>query len=121
MVAVADVLALIEARIVEARLMLDQARYPHVVVHMSTPLASSFDLGASHSVQRIDWQTTVVGLSRAQVVAALDRLEPAMRRWRPLGEPHGFVVHESGQPVRRDDTLPDREVWYATDQWSLTA
>lgn len=99
------------------------ADYPYVVVYA--------DGGAKSSDRECDerirvtqgWQTTVVGGSAAQCRAALDRVHDRLENWRPTvtGWTCSKVEHPPGQPMKPDESLPDRTVHYATDQWSFVA
>jgi hypothetical protein len=97
--------------------------YPYVIVYADGGVKSS-DREADERVTHAQgWQTTVVGSSAAQCRAALDRATSRLENWRPTvtGWTCSKVEHESSQPVRPDESLPDRVVFYATDQWSLVA
>ena len=97
--------------------------YPYVVVYADAGIGSS-DREGDHRVRRtIGWQTTVVGSTSAQCRAALDRAAGRLEDWVPVvaGWSCSKVEHESSQPVRADDSLPDRVVFIATDQWSTVA
>lgn len=94
--------------------------YPYVIVYADGGVKSS-DREADLRVRKtLTWQTTVVGVSAAQCRAALDRATAALEDWRPAvtGWTASKVEHESSQPLRPDESLPDRVVFYATDQWS---
>lgn len=99
------------------------ATYPYVVVYMD----SGPGFGDRETYQsfrrRVGFQTTVVGGSVAQARAALDRVVAALEDWAPTvaGRTCTRVDHASGQPVRPDESLPDRVVFYATDQWSFVS
>lgn len=98
------------------------ATYPYVIVYADGGVKSS-DREADIRVRTtLTWQTTTVGTSAAQCRAALDRVTAALEDWRPTltGWTGSKVEHESAQPVRPDESLPDRVVFYATDQWSST-
>ena len=98
--------------------------YPYVVVYADGGVRSS-DREADERVTRtLGWQTTVVGQSAAQCRAALDRLTDQLENWRPAstdGRTFSKVDHTGSQPVRRDDDLPDRVLFIATDQWRLVS
>ena len=99
------------------------ATAPYVVVYGGAGVGSS-DREADERVRRtIEWQTTVVGTSPAQCRAALDRAAARLENWVPTvtGWTCSKVEHESSQPVRADESLPDRVIFYATDQWSFVA
>ena len=97
--------------------------YPYVVVHAGAGVSSS-DREADERIRRtVEWQTTVVGTSAAQCRAALDRAASRLENWAPVvsGWTCSKVEHETSQPIRPDESLPDRVVFYATDQWSTVA
>ncbi len=97
--------------------------YPYVVVYADSAPRSS-DREADVRVTRtLGWQTTVVGESAEQCRAALDRVTDALGDWRPSlpGRVFHKVEHLSSQPVRRDEDLPDRTVFIATDQWRVVS
>lgn len=94
--------------------------YPYVVVYAGAGLGSS-DREADERIRRtVEWQTTVVGVSASQCRAALDRAASRLENWTPVvsGWTGSKVEHETSQPIRPDESLPDRTVYYATDQWS---
>lgn len=94
--------------------------YPYVVVYADGGVKSS-DREADVRVRKeLTWQTTVVGTSAAQCRAALDRVTAALEDYRltVTGYTASKVEHESSQPVRPDESLPDRTVFIGTDQWS---
>jgi hypothetical protein len=97
--------------------------YPYVIVYADGGVKSS-DREADERIQHTQgWQTTVVGVSATQCRAALDRVNARLENWRPTvtGWTCSKVEHEDSQPVRPDTSLPDRVVFYATDQWSFVA
>lgn len=97
--------------------------YPYVVVYAGAGVGSS-DREADERIRRtVEWQTTVVGVSAAQCRAALDRAAGRLENWTPVvsGWTCSKVEHESSQAIRPDESLPDRVVFYATDQWSTVA
>jgi hypothetical protein len=97
--------------------------YPYVVVYADGGVKSS-DREADERISHAQgWQTTTVGLSAAQCRAALNRVNDRLENWTPAAAGWTFskVEHESAQPIRPDDSLPDRVVFYATDQWSTVA
>ena len=97
--------------------------YPYVIVYADGGVKSS-DREADERVTHAQgWQTTTVGVSAAQCRAALDRVHARLENWTPAvsGWTASKVEHESPQPIRPDESLPDRVVFYATDQWSFTA
>jgi hypothetical protein len=97
--------------------------YPYVVVYAGAGVSSS-DREADERIRHeIEWQTTVVGSTAAQCRAALDRAASRLDNWTPTvaGWTCSKVVHESSQPMKPDESLPDRVVFYATDQWSTVA
>lgn len=96
---------------------------PYVVVYADGGVKSS-DREADERVTHAQgWQTTVVGSSAAQCRAALDRVNARLENWRPVvtGWTCSKVEHDGTQPIRPDESLPDRVVFYATDQWSTVA
>lgn len=97
--------------------------YPYVIVYADGGVKSS-DREADERIRHTQgWQTTTVGVSAAQCRAALDRLNARLENWVPVvtGWTCSKVEHEAPQPVRPDESLPDRTVFYATDQWSTVA
>ena len=97
--------------------------YPYVIVYAGAGVATS-DREADERVRAdVEWQTTVVGVSAAQCRAALDRASGRLKNWTPTvaGFTCSKVEHESAQPILPDESLPDRVVFYATDQWSFIA
>lgn len=101
----------------------DAPSYPYVVVYMDGGVGYS-DRESDQSVRRtVHYQTTTVGASSAQARAALDLVVAALEDWAPTvtGRTCSRTVHLSSQPVRPDDSLPDRVVFFATDQWSFVS
>lgn len=99
------------------------AKYPYVVLYADGGIRSS-DREADRRVQKTQgFQTVVVGISGDQVRRALDRVVDAIEDWTPTVEGWSCdtVDHEGTQPVRPDETLPDRVLYIATDQWSIVA
>lgn len=99
------------------------AAYPYVVVYADAGIRSS-DRDADVRVTRtVGWQTTVVASSAKQCRLALDALTGALEDWRPslAGRQFSKVEHTGSQPVRKDDELPDRVLFVATDQWSVVS
>ena len=98
--------------------------YPYVVLYADGGIRSS-DRESDQRVQRtLSWQTTTVGQSAAQCRAALDRLNDRLEDWVPAaagGRSFSKVDHTGSQPVKKDDSLPDRVLFYATDQWRLVS
>lgn len=97
--------------------------YPYVVVYAGAGVASS-DRECDERVRRtINFQTTTVGRTATQARAALDRAAARLEDWRPTvtGWTCSKVEHDGSQPIQPDDSLPDRVVFYATDQWSFVA
>ena len=97
--------------------------YPYVIVYADGGVKSS-DREADERVTHAQgWQTTTVGVSAAQCRAALDRVHARLENWTPAVSSWtaSKVEHESSQPIRPDESLPDRVVFYATDQWSFIA
>ena len=94
--------------------------YPYVVVYADGGVRSSDREADIRTSKTLTWQTTVVGTSAGQCRAALDRVTAALEDWRPVvtGYTASKVDHESAQPVRPDESLPDRTVFIGTDQWS---
>lgn len=101
----------------------DSPAYPYVIVYADAGVSTS-DREADERVSRsIGWQTTTVGVSAAQCRAALDRVTTQLEDWRPVvtGRLCTKVDHEGSQPVRKDDELPDRVLFIATDQWRVVS
>ena len=99
------------------------AAYPYVIVYADGGIKSS-DREADERIRHaLGWQTTVVGGSVTQCRAALDRVHSRLENWTPTltGWTFSKVEHDDSQPVRPDESLPDRVVFYATDQWSTVA
>jgi hypothetical protein len=97
--------------------------YPYVVVYADAGTRFS-DRESDQRVSReIGWQTTVVGSSVAQCRAALDRVTGALEDWRPIVPTRSCskVEHEGTQPVRPDESAPDRSLFIATDQWRFSS
>ena len=119
---VAAVLARVEASPLRAHdAQPSNPAYPYVVVYADAGPRSS-DREADVRVHvALSWQTTVVGVSPEQCRAAVDRLSDALTDWRPTvaGRACSKVTHEGSQPVRKDDELPDRTLFIATDQWRV--
>lgn len=97
--------------------------YPYVIVYATGGVKSS-DREADERIQlEQGWQTTVVGSSAGQCRAALDRVNARLENWVPVvaGWSCTKVDHEDAQPIRTDESMPDRVLYYATDQWSTVA
>jgi hypothetical protein len=73
--------------------------------------------------QSIGFQTTTVALSRDQCRFAVDALTAALEDHRPVvaGRSCSKISHEGSQPVSKDDELPDRALFIATDQWRVVS
>lgn len=97
--------------------------YPYVVVYADGGVKSSDREADERITHTQGWQTTVVGESARQCRSALDRVHSRLENWRPTvtGWTCSKVEHPTTQPLEPDDSLPDRTVFYATDQWSFTA
>jgi hypothetical protein len=127
----ADIVAAIIARIAgsgaQALNVYDSAptnpTYPYVIVYADGGAKSSDREADERITHTQGWQTTAVGISAAQCRAALGRVNARLENWRPVvtGWTCSKVEHESPQPIRPDTSLPDRVVYYATDQWSTVA
>ena len=98
-------------------------KYPYVVVYFDSGMRSSDRVSDARVSREHGWQTTVVGVNADQVVAALDRVTAALEDWRPTvtGRSCQKVTHDGSQPTRHDETLPDRTLFIATDQWLVTS
>lgn len=97
--------------------------YPYVVAYFGGGVGFT-DREDDRNLRRtISGQTTVVGLSAAQCRAALDRVVGALEDWAPAvtGRTCTEMTHTGSQPIRPDEELADRTVFYATDQWSFTS
>jgi len=97
--------------------------YPYVIVYADAGIRSS-DREADIRVRRTQgWQTTTVGISSTQCRAALERVTDALEDWRPdvPGRSCSKVEHELSRPIGKDDSLPDRVVFAAVDQWSTVS
>lgn len=97
--------------------------YPYVVVYAGAGIASSDREADERIRQTVTWQTTTVGTTAAQARAALDRLAGRLENWVPAvpGWTCSKVEHDGSQPIQADRSLPDRVVFYATDQWSYVS
>jgi hypothetical protein len=128
---VSDVLAAVIARLqgdTSAPLNVYDSRpssptYPYVVVYAGAGIRSS-DREADERIRHEQpWQTTTVGVSASQCRAALARVADRLENWTPA--PSGWtcskVEHTDSQPITPDESLPDRVVFYAIDQWSTVA
>lgn len=95
--------------------------YPYVVVYMDAGVRRADRESADLSLRDFGWQTTVVGVSAGQCRAAVDRVTAALEGWRmDPGDPScPRVQHPTSQPVRPDETVPDRSLFIATDQWRV--
>lgn len=97
--------------------------YPYVIVYADGGVKSS-DREADERIRHTQTaQTTVVGQSAAQCRAALDRVTARLENKRPViaGWSCSKVDHPTSQPIQADESLPDRVVFFATDQWSFVA
>ena len=98
--------------------------YPYVVVYADSGVRSS-DRESDQRVQRtVTWQTTTVAVSADQCRKAVDRLMDQLEDWVPAtagGRSFSKVDHTGSQPVKVDDELADRVLFYATDQWRLVS
>lgn len=101
----------------------DSVAYPYVVVYMDSGPGYADREGDQSYRRAVGYQTTVVGETVRQARAALDLITGALEDWTPTvsGRSCTQTVHESSQPVRPDESLPDRIVHYATDQWSFVS
>lgn len=94
-------------------------RYPYVVVWASNPRRSSNRAADVRVQDTLWWQTTTVGETAGQCRAAGLRVIDALSDWTP--EVEGRVCHKvehlDAQPIAKDASLPDRVVFYGTDQW----
>ena len=97
--------------------------YPYVIVYADGGVKSSDREADERITHAQGWQTTTVGVSAAQCRAALNRVNDRLENWTPTAAGWSFskVEHEGAQPIRPDESLPDRVVYYATDQWSTVA
>ena len=97
--------------------------YPYVIVYADGGVKSSDREADERITHRQGFQTTVVGRSAAQCRAALDRATGRLENWRPTvtGWTCNKVDHSDSQPIQADESLPDRTLFYATDQWSFVA
>lgn len=99
------------------------ADYPYVILYSGAGIGTS-DREADVRVQHdITFQTTTVGVSSAQVRTALDRLNAQLEDWTPTltGRRFSKVAHTGSQMVKADEDLPDRVLFYATDQWRVVS
>lgn len=97
--------------------------YPYCIVYADAGVGSADRECDSITSREVGWQTTVVGVSAAQVRAATDRVVAALEGWRPAvtGRSCSLVMHDGSQPVRADETLADRSLFIATDQWRVAS
>lgn len=97
--------------------------YPYVIVYADGGVKSSDREADERVTHTQSAQTTVVGSSAAQCRAALDRVHARLENKRPTvaGYTCSKVEHPTSQPIQPDESLPDRVVFYATDQWSFVA
>ncbi len=75
-------------------------------------------------VQRaITFQTTSVAVSVAGCRKVLARVNDSLEDWTPAlaGRVFGKVEHTGSQPIKADTDLPDRVLFYATDQWRVVS
>lgn len=95
--------------------------YPYVVAYFATPLLTADRVADVRAQMVLDWQTVAVGARADQCRQALDRLNAALGDWRPVitGRRFHKVTHEGSQPTRRDPSMPDRNLYIATDQWRV--
>lgn len=97
--------------------------YPYVVLYADGGVRQS-DREADVRVQRtLTLQTTTVGQSVAQCRAALARVNDSLEDWVPVlaGRVFGKVEHTGSRPIKADESLPDRVLFYATDQWRVVS
>lgn len=97
--------------------------YPYVVLYGDGGVRSS-DRESDVRVQRsLTLQTTTVGKSVAQCRAALVRVNDSLEDWTPAlaGRVFAKVEHTGSQPIKADESLPDRVLFYATDQWRVVS
>lgn len=98
--------------------------YPYVVLYADGGVRSSDRESDKRVTRSLTFQTTTVGQSPAQCRAALDRLNDRLEDWAPAaagGRSFSKVEHTGSQPVKADAELPDRVLFYATDQWRLVS
>lgn len=97
--------------------------YPYVVVYADGGTKSSDREADERITHTQGWQTTVIGESVEQCRAALDRTHDRLENWRPTvtGWTCSKVEHPTTQVIADDQSLPDRVLYYATDQWSYVA
>ena len=96
---------------------------PYVIVYAGAGIRDS-DREADVRVRRtIDFNTITVGSSPAQCRAALSRVMDALEDWTPIveGRACSKVEHPVSRPMFKDDSLPDRVVYTAPDQWSTVS
>ena len=101
----------------------DSTTYPYVVVYAGAGIRDSDREGDVRVRRTFEWQTTTVGSSPAQCRAALARVADALEDWVPTiaGRDCSKVEHPVSRPMFKDDTLPDRVVYTAVDQWSVVS
>lgn len=91
---------------------------PYVVVHPS-PGFHSGTLGDRHKDLTVDFQTTAVGDTPEQAMAAHDKAMLALLGAEPAVSgrvSHAIWMDESPQPLRRDDTAA-QPLFYTVARW----
>lgn len=93
-------------------------------VYSNAPLFESVDLGDSRTLRQTTlWVTSTAragdmpSAAEAAVWGA-EKAQEALRGWRPASS-HWKPVPLSGQPVQRDDDLPDAAVAFVTSTWGF--
>lgn len=93
---------------------------PYVVVHPS-PAFHDGTLGDRFKDATMDFQTTAVGDTAEQAMAAHDKAVTALLGATPAVSgrvPHPIYKDETGQPVRRDDSGA-QPVFYVIQRWTF--
>jgi hypothetical protein len=99
----------------------DAPTYPYCVVFLGAGVGRSERESGVLSVRDVAWDTVTVGISAGQCRAAVDRVVAALEGWRPIPDDPSCprVQHPTSQPVRPDETVSDRTLFIATDQWRV--
>ena len=124
----ADHLAAVKARLSVSRVNVylstpTAPTYPYVVLYPdSMPRESDRLADGFEAVEGILY-TVVVGVTEEQCGACLDRVSTALTGWRPTlaGRLASKIRNVGSQPVRKDDSLPDKSLFIATDQWRVAS
>lgn len=101
----------------------DGSKFPHTIVTLDGGARSTerYAVAPHHADYTI--RTVVVGLSVAQVQAARDRVVDALALKRPTvaGRVMGRIEHIASAPSAVDTDVPDRSIFVAPDNWTVTS